>query len=95
MTDTSNSTVVDLEQLRATIADVLELSLDELTDDARFVEDLGVDSLIGLELQITLEVQYGVRLTEADLRRATSLHSAHRLLTALLTETDLPAPERL
>ncbi|MFI1366363.1 acyl carrier protein [Streptomyces griseochromogenes] len=91
MTETSKSTAVDLERLRATIAEVLELDLDELTDDARFVEDLGVDSLIGLELQITLEVRYGVSLTEDDLRRATSLRTAHALLTAMLAERSYPA----
>lgn len=77
----SNSTAIDLEALRSTIAEVLELDPEEVTDDARFVEDLGVDSLLALEMQIALEEQYGVQLTEADLGEATSLRATYDLVT--------------
>ncbi|MFI9203125.1 acyl carrier protein [Streptomyces sp. NPDC053048] len=73
---------IDLEKLRATVAETLELDVEEVTDDARFVEDLGADSLLALEMQVVLEEQYGVHLTEDDLRAATTLRAAHALLTA-------------
>ncbi|GAA0419190.1 acyl carrier protein [Streptomyces luteireticuli] len=76
----TNSTTVDLEHLRTTIAEVLELDPEEVTDDARYVEDLGVDSLLALEMQIALEEQYGVQLTEADLGEATSLRATYDLV---------------
>ncbi|KNB53270.1 polyketide-8 synthase acyl carrier protein [Streptomyces caatingaensis] len=72
---------MDLEDLRTTIAEVLELDTEEVTDDARFVQDLGVDSLLALEMQIALEEQYGVHLTEADLGEATTLRATYDLVT--------------
>ncbi|GHC40230.1 acyl carrier protein [Streptomyces cinnamoneus] len=76
----AESTTVDLEQLRAAIAEVLELDPAEVTDDAHFVRDLGGDSLLALEMQIVLETQYGVRLTEDDLGEATSLRGMYELV---------------
>ncbi|WP_107082079.1 acyl carrier protein [Streptomyces caatingaensis] len=77
----TDSTAIDLEDLRTTIAEVLELDTEEVTDDARFVQDLGVDSLLALEMQIALEEQYGVHLTEADLGEATTLRATYDLVT--------------
>ncbi|MEU1819309.1 phosphopantetheine-binding protein [Streptomyces roseifaciens] len=75
---------IDLEKLRITIAETLELDPEEVTDDAHFVKDLGADSLLALEMQISLEEQYGVHLTEADLRAATTLRAAQSLLRGKL-----------
>ncbi|MBH1934182.1 acyl carrier protein [Streptomyces sp. AV19] len=77
----TNSTVIELEDLRGTIAELLELDPEEVTDDARFVQDLGVDSLLALEMQIVLEERYGVQLTETDLAEATSLRATYDLVT--------------
>ncbi|MFI9237451.1 acyl carrier protein [Streptomyces sp. NPDC053079] len=76
-----DSVVIDLEKLRLTIAETLELDPEEVTDDAHFVNDLGADSLLALEMQIALEEQYGVHVTEEDLRAATTLRAAHTMLT--------------
>ncbi|MCD9140967.1 acyl carrier protein [Streptomyces albireticuli] len=77
-----DSSVIDLEKLRVTIAETLELEPAEVTDDAHFVRDLGADSLLALEMQVVLEEQYDVRLTEDDLRAASTLLAAHALLVA-------------
>ncbi|MER7468371.1 phosphopantetheine-binding protein [Streptomyces sp. NPDC097981] len=66
------------------IAEILELDPKEVTADAHFANDLGVDSLLGLEPLIALEVQYDIRLTEDDLRTATSLRTAQELITRKL-----------
>jgi acyl carrier protein len=78
---TDDLAAIDLDQLRAIIAEILELDPEELTDDAHFADDLGVDSLMGLELQIELEAQYNIRLTEEEMRSATSLRTAQELLS--------------
>ena len=79
--------VLDLEQLRHTIADVLDTDVAEITDDARFVEDLGVDSLMALEVMVVLEKRYGVKLDESQLRRIVSLRAAYDLLAEQLAVT--------
>ncbi|WP_367135426.1 MULTISPECIES: acyl carrier protein [Streptomyces] len=58
---------LDVEELRAVVADALELPVEEVTDDARFKEDLDVDSLISLEIAVRIEEQYGIRVDDSDL----------------------------
>jgi|GEM_PF-2557835 hypothetical protein len=75
-------TPFDREDLRATVARVLEVDVEEVTDTASFVDDLGADSLIGLEVIVVLEKRYGVKLTESALRNITCLDDAYRQLDA-------------
>ena len=58
----SNSAAVtlDKEELRTVVADVLDVERDDVTDEANFVEELGVDSLMALEVMVVLEKKYGV-----------------------------------
>ncbi|MFD6981811.1 acyl carrier protein, partial [Streptomyces sp. NPDC059956] len=53
---------LDKEELRFLIADILALDVEEVTDDADFVQDLEVDSLMALSIVFRLERQYGVKL---------------------------------
>ncbi|OEU87006.1 polyketide-8 synthase acyl carrier protein [Streptomyces abyssalis] len=71
---------LDFEDLRHTIADILDVEIDELTDDAHFVETLGVDSLMALEVMVVLERKYGVKLQEDELKEVTTLKKAYGLL---------------
>ena len=76
--------VLDKEELRATVADILDLDVEEVADDALFVEDLDVDSLIALEVMVVLERKYGVKLAESELKDVTSLERAYDLLAEKL-----------
>lgn len=83
---TTSTEIVDREALRRTVAEVLDVDVSEVGDDTHFVDDLGVDSLMALEVVVVLENRYGVRLREDELRRVTCLRSAHDLLVAKLAE---------
>jgi acyl carrier protein len=67
---------VDKEELRALVADVLELPVEEVTDDADFINDLEVDSLAALEIAICLEKKYGVDMDNSELKTISSLHQS-------------------
>ncbi|MEV5320912.1 acyl carrier protein [Streptomyces sp. NPDC052687] len=71
---------LDKEDLRFLIADVLELDVEEVTDDADFVQELEVDSLMALAIVARLERHYGVKLKEDDFKRVSSLTQVHRLI---------------
>ncbi|MCW5252767.1 MULTISPECIES: acyl carrier protein [unclassified Streptomyces] len=58
---------LDVEKLRSVIAGALDLPVEEVTDDARFKEDLEVDSLISLEIAVRVEENYGVKIDESQL----------------------------
>lgn len=77
---------VDLEELRQTVADVIDVELAEMTNDAHFVEDLEVDSLMALEVMVVLEKRYQVKLHESELKDIMSLRKAHELLTRKLSD---------
>ncbi|MEU9574424.1 acyl carrier protein [Streptomyces massasporeus] len=76
--------MLDKEELRALVAQVLDVDVAEVTDDARFVDDLEVDSLMALEVVVILEKQYGIKLPESDLKQIVTLRSAYDLLLGKL-----------
>ncbi len=75
---------LDKEELRATVAGILDVEASEVTDEAHFMEELEVDSLMALEVVVVLEKKYGVKFAEAELRDIVSLQRAHDLLTQKL-----------
>jgi acyl carrier protein len=72
---------LDKEELRSLIADAIQLDAEEVTDDADFVQDLDVDSLMALAIVARLEKQYGVKLQESDLKQVSSLSQVLQLIT--------------
>ncbi|MFJ4283633.1 acyl carrier protein [Streptomyces massasporeus] len=76
--------MLDKEELRALVAQVLDVDVTEVTDDARFVDDLEVDSLMALEVVVILEKKYGIKLSESQLKRIVTLQSAYELLLSEL-----------
>lgn len=83
MSDT-NTTRIDVDDLRRTVARILDVEPADVTDDARFVEDLGGNSLLALEVLVELEERYGVRFTAAEAALMTSLPATCELLAAKL-----------
>ncbi|MFB6889891.1 acyl carrier protein [Kitasatospora sp. NPDC056327] len=81
---TQPGTVLDKEHLRALLADVLDVDVADVSDTAHFVDDLGVDSLMALEITVRLEEEYPVRLSEDELTRLSTLDETHALLLAKL-----------
>jgi acyl carrier protein len=62
---------VSVTGLRELAAEIFEISVDDVTEDAAFYEDLGVDSLQKVEFVVRIERQVGVRLTDVE---AAGLH---------------------
>jgi acyl carrier protein len=69
-------------ELRRTIAEVLDRDEETIGYETRFIEDLGVDSLMALEVLVSLESRYHVKLGEEELKRLTCLRSVHELLAS-------------
>jgi acyl carrier protein len=76
----STSVSVDLEELRALMAVTFELAPEEVTDDAHFTQDLGMDSLITLEIATRLEDRYGIDVTDDELKTINTLAGVHELV---------------
>ncbi|MFF7654499.1 acyl carrier protein [Streptomyces sp. NPDC007983] len=75
---------LDLDELRTFVAEVLDVEEEEVTDEAEFVKDLGVDSLMALEVMVELEKKYAVKLEEREMKSITTLRKVHDLLASKL-----------
>ncbi|WP_237720238.1 acyl carrier protein, partial [Streptomyces xiaopingdaonensis] len=64
---------VDLEELRALIAEELEVPVGEVTEEADLKEDLEVDSLTAMEVAVQLEKRYRIKIDEEEIASLTSL----------------------
>ncbi|MFF0063186.1 acyl carrier protein [Streptomyces sp. NPDC005279] len=84
--NTTSTAGLDLDELRTIVADALELPTEEVTDEAHFVNDLQVDSLMALEIVVNLEKRYGIKVAESDFKELTNLLQVHGLVESKLKE---------
>jgi acyl carrier protein len=65
----------DLEnEIRNIIAEVIEKDPSEITPDAKFFEDLGLDSMMALEIMAAIEKKYKIAIPEEKLMNLTTLN---------------------
>ncbi len=64
------------DRVRAIIAEQLGVKLEEVTDSASFIEDLGADSLDTVELVMALEEEFGIEIPDEDAEKMTSVGEA-------------------
>lgn len=56
-----------LEKLIDAIADVLEIEESEISADSKFVDDLGADSLDVMEIIMSLESEFNIKINMEEL----------------------------
>ncbi len=54
------------EQVKVILVDTLSVDEDKVTLDARFQEDLETDSLDLVELVMTMEEKFGIKITDEE-----------------------------
>lgn len=82
----SPTETVNPEELRQLVAGVLDVEPSAVTDDADFVNDLEVDSLMALEVMVALEKRYKIELDEAELKNISSFAQVRDLVGQKITE---------
>lgn len=74
-----------LEQdIRKLVAEVLEAEPEKINPEAKFVEDLGMDSMMALEILAAIEKKYKVVIPEDLLPKFTTLNQTISLVGAIL-----------
>ncbi|MBU3933295.1 MAG: acyl carrier protein [Candidatus Omnitrophica bacterium] len=68
------------EEVKAIIAEQLGVKVEEVTDKASFVDDLGADSLDTVELVMALEEKFGVEIPDEDAEKMTTVGEAIKYL---------------
>ena len=67
---------VDTQKIKSIIAEQLGVKSEEVIDNAKFVEDLGADSLDIVELVMALEEEFGVEIPDEDAEKLTTVGDA-------------------
>ncbi len=66
-------------EIRELIADIIEMDPSQIDPAAHLVEDLGMDSMMALEILAGIEKKYKIKIPEEDLPKITSLNQAAAL----------------
>jgi len=72
------------EELRALISEISEV--DAIPDDVAF-KDLGIDSMMGVEIVAAVERQYTVKVDDAELPRIKDLNSVVELVVEKMAKS--------
>lgn len=68
------------DEVRKVISEITEIPLDELGDEAKFTEDLGIDSMMALEMVAAVEKKYKIVIPEEDIPAIRSLNDIYDIL---------------
>jgi len=74
------------KELRSLVAEIIEMEEDKITPDASFVEDLGMDSMMALEILAAAEKKYKIKISEEHLTKMTNLRQVVEVTQKLLNK---------
>ena len=69
------------EELRAMICEIAEV--DSIPDDKHF-KDLGIDSMMGVEIVAAIERQYKIKIEDSELQEVSTLNKSFDLVKGKL-----------
>ena len=64
------------QQVKAIVAEQLGVKLEQVTNNASFVDDLGADSLDTVELVMALEEEFETEIPDEDAEKTTTVQQA-------------------
>ncbi len=71
------------EKIKELIAEKLDINIEQITDEAKFIDDLGADSLDVVELIMTLEDEFGIEITDEDAEKIQTVRNAIDFIKSL------------
>jgi acyl carrier protein len=76
---------------RRLVAEHLDVPIEKVTDDAKFIEDLGADSLDNIEIVMAFEEAFDIEILDEEAEDAITFGQAAAGLVAKLVSEDAPA----
>jgi len=69
-----------VEEVKMVISQIAEIEVEKITPDANFVEDLGMDSMMALEILAFLEKTYKIKIPESYLKKLVNLQQVINII---------------
>lgn len=63
-------------EVRKLIAEITEREPEEVSDTASFVEDLGIDSLMAIEMLVAVDKKYKIEISEEEFGKIKNVNDA-------------------
>jgi acyl carrier protein len=73
-----------LEKVTAVVAEVLELEPAEVGPDAQLIEDLGMDSVLAIDVATALEKHYKIKVPDEQMEALTTPRAIAGIVETLL-----------
>ena len=70
------------DKVKEVIVDKLGVSLEQVTPEASFIDDLGADSLDQVELVMALEEEFDIEIPDEDAEKMTTVKDAIEYMKA-------------
>lgn len=74
------------QEIRNLVAEVLESEPEKINPEAKFVEDLGMDSMMALEILAGIEKKYRIAIPEDNLPKFTTLNQTIKLVKEIINK---------
>ena len=68
------------KDVKKKVSEITELPEEKLKEDAKFVEDLGVDSMMALEIVASIEKKYKISIAEEEIPKIRCLNDVYAIL---------------
>ena len=83
----SNRSKIDVDKdVRELVAEILEVEPQEVDPNAHFVKDLGMDSMMALEILAGIEKQYRIVIPEEQLPKFVDLNKTVEIVKGILKD---------
>ena len=78
---------IDLKNdIKELVSEILEIKPSEIGDDAHFVKDLGMDSMMALEILAGIEKKYRIAIPEEYLVKFTNVKKTTEIITKIISK---------
>ena len=74
------------KEIRSIVAEILEIDETKIAANAKFIEELGMDSMMALEILASVEKKYKIKIPEEYLIKVTSINSMVEIAKKILSE---------
>lgn len=71
-------------EIKAIISEIVEIEPGKIALESNFVEDLGMDSMMALEILASIEKKYKLKIPEENLTKITTLTKVIKLVDKFL-----------